>query len=143
MNFSRAFFIVLVLAVCSSGCKKESTDGPVHPQTFEWNVDNGGTQTAETISFIRIASNNYIYATKGTTEVFLSTAFTTPGTYTSLLTNGNMGLTLAGKQYANLACEITITSNTNSRLKGIFNGTFGLINVDTVSVTGFFEDVAF
>lgn len=139
----RIFLIIFILVICTNGCKKEGDDGPVDPQTVEWNIDNGTTQTAETISFIRVANYNYIYATKGNTDIFLATASTNIGSYSTVLTNGAMGLAISGTQYSNLTCEITITSNLNSRLKGTFNGTFGLVNVDTVSISGTFEDVLY
>ena len=144
MNISfRALFIIFIFALCTNSCNNKSKNGPVLPQTVEWTIDNGPTQTAETISFIRVSSYNYIYATKGTTDIFLATSSTFVGSYTSSASNGTMGLTVAGKQYSNLSCDITISSNSNSKLKGTFSGTFGLINVDTVSITGSFEDVLY
>lgn len=144
MNISfRDLFFIFILALYTNGCNNKSDDGPVLPQAVEWNIDNGPTQTAETISFIRLATYNYIYATKGTTDVFMATTSTSVGSYSTLSANGTMGLTISGKQYSILTCNITISSNSNSRLKGTFSGTFGLINVDTVSVTGSFEDVLY
>ena len=144
MNISvRDPFIIFTLALCINGCSDKGDNGPVPPQTLEWNIDNGPTQTAETISFLRFGNYNYVYASKGTTEVFFATAATSTGSYSTLAANGTMGLTIAGKQYSNLASDITISSNSNSRLKGTFSGTFGLVNVDTVVVTGTFEDVLY
>ena len=144
MNISfRDLFTVFILVLCTNACKKKGDVGPVLPQTVEWNIDNGPTQTAETISFVPFASYKYIYATKGTTDIFLATSSTLTGSYSLTTANGTMGLTISGKQYSNLSCDITITSNSNSRLKGTFSGTFGLVNVDTVSVTGTFEDVLY
>ena len=144
MNISfRDLFIIFIVALFTNGCNNKSDSGPVLPQTLEWNIDNGATQTAETISFIRLGGYNYIYATKGATDIFLATSFTSVGSYSTSSSNGTMGLTISGKQYANLSCDITISSNSNLKLKGTFSGTFGLINVDTVSVTGTFEDVLY
>ena len=138
----RTLLIIAFLSACTSGCTNKGTNGPVLPQTVEWNIDNGTTQSAETITFIR-NGYNYITATKGTTTIFLATNSTGIATYTLGATTADMGLNIAGKQWVNFGCDITISSNSNSTLKGTFNGTFGLVNVDTVNITGTFEDVAY
>lgn len=144
MNISfRGVFIIFIVALCTNGCEKSSGVEAVPPQHVEWIIDNGTTQTAETISFIRLANYNYIYATKGTTDLYLATTSTLVGTYSPLSANGTMGLTISGTQYSNLGCEIIISSNSNSTLKGTFSGTFAIVNVDTISITGSFEDVAY
>lgn len=139
----RDLCILFVLALFMIGCNNKSGSGAVLPQIVEWNIDNGPTQTAETISFIPVANYNYVYATKGTTEVFFATSSTFVGSYSTSAGNGTMGLSISGKQYSNLSGDITISSNSNSKLKGAFSGTFGLVNVDTVMVTGSFEDVLY
>src|SRR5262245_5292392 len=144
MNISiRSLFVILIITVVSNSCEKDNNNAPVLPQKFEWSIDNGTTQSAETITFIRFAVNNYIYATKGSTDIFLFTNTTSPASYSLLNGTGGMGLTISGTQYVNLSCDITISSNSNSLLKGSFTGTFAIINVDTVSMTGTFEDVAY
>lgn len=144
MNISfRDLFIIFILALYTNSCKKNSGFEAVLPQSFEWSIDNGAIQRAETISFIRMANYNYIYATKGTTDIYLATSSTLVGSYSPLSANATMGLTIAGIQYSNLGCEITISSNSDSRLKGTFSGTFAIVNVDTVSISGSFEDVLY
>lgn len=144
MNISfRETLFIFTLVLCTNSCDNKSEGGPVLPQTFEWNIDSGPTQTAETISFIPVANYKYIYATKGATDIFLATTSTSAGSYSTVSANGTMGLTISGKQYSNLTCDIVISSNSNSRLKGTFSGTFGLVNVDTITVTGSFEDVLY
>jgi hypothetical protein len=144
MNISfRALSILFIVVLCTNGCKKNSGFEAVLPQNMEWNIDNGTTQKADTISFINVANYNYIYASKGTTYLYLATTSTLVGSYSPLSANATMGLTISGIQYANLGCNITISSNSNSRLKGTFSGTFAIINVDTVSLTGTFEDVRY
>ena len=138
----RTLMMIVFLSVCTAGCTNKSNNGPVLPQTVEWKIDNGTTQSAETITFIR-NGYNYITATKGTTTIFLATSTTAIGTYTLGTTTADMGLNIAGKQWVNFGCDITISSNSNSTLKGSFNGTFGLVNVDTVNITGTFEDVLY
>ena len=135
--------MILIMVLCTDACTNKNDDGAVPAQTVEWNIDNGATQLAESISFIRLANYNYIYASKGTTDIFLATNATFVGSYSALSGNAAMGLTIAGKQYTNLSCNITISSNSNSRLKGTFSGTFGLVNVYTVSIAGTFEDVVY
>jgi hypothetical protein len=139
----RYLFILFILAFGTTRCNNKGNVGPVLPQSFEWNIDNGPIQAAETISFVPFANYKYIYATKATTDIFLATSSTLTGSYSLTVANATMSLTISGKQYSNLSCDITITSNSNSRLKGTFSGTFGLVNVDTVSVTGTFEDVLY
>ncbi len=143
MNSVRLSLILYVLIFYTIACSDKNNNGPVKPQTLEWSIDNGATQSAETITFIKINNKNYINAIKGTTNIFLSTTSTAPGTYTLATTSADMGLSIAGKQYENLGCDIIISSNSNSLLKGTFNGTFGLVNVDTVSISGTFEDVVY
>ena len=144
MNSSfRCLFIIFIVALCTNGCEKDSGVEAVPPQTVEWSIDNGTTQKADTISFIRVANYNYVYATKGTTKLYFATASTSVGSYSPLSANATMGLTMAGTQYSNLGCEITINSNSNSRLKGTFSGTFAIVNVDTISLTGTFVDVGY
>ena len=144
MNSSfRCLFIIFIISCCTNGCEKDSAVEAVPPQKLEWSVDNGMTQAAETITFISVANYNYVYATKGTTDFYFATSSTLVGTYSPLSANGTMGLTIAGTQYSNLGCEIIISSNANSRLKGNFSGTFAIVNVDTISITGIFEDVAY
>jgi hypothetical protein len=138
----RDLLMMFILVIGASGCSDKGDGGPVAPQTLKWNID-GTEHTAETISFIQLSGYNYIYATKGTTDVFLATTSTLVGSYSLPAANAAMGLTISGTQYTNLSCEITITSNSNAKLKGNFSGTFAIINVDTVSVTGIFEDVAY
>ena len=139
----RYLLIICMVALCTSGCRKERVRGPVLPQHVEWNIDNGTDQIAETISFIRLAGNNYIYAAKGNTEIFVATSSTLTGSYSLSNANGSMGLSISGAQYTNLSCNITISSNSNSMLKGTFSGTLGLVNVDTVNITGIFEDIPY
>ena len=139
----RGVFSIFILALCSNGCEKSSGVEAVPPQHVEWKIDNGATQTAQTISFIPVANLNYIYATKDTTNLYLATTSTQPGTYSPLSANGTMGLTISGTQYSNLGCEIIISSNSDNRLKGTFSGTFAIVNVDTISITGAFQDVAY
>ena len=139
----RCLFIIFIIALCTNGCEKDSGVEAVPPQKLEWSIDNGMTQAAETISFINVANYNYVYATKGTTDFYFATSSTLVGTYSPLSANGTMGLTIAGTQYSNLGCQIIISSNSNSRLKGTFSGTFAIVNVDTISITGTFEDVAY
>jgi hypothetical protein len=134
---------IIILSVSVFNCTNKSNNGPVKAQSFEWSVDNGPTQSAETISFFQQSGLNSIYATKGTTEIFLATTTTSTGTYSLGLANANMGVKISGAQWTNFGCDITISSNSNSLLKGSFNGTFGLVNVDTVSISGTFEDVAY
>ena len=144
MNMSfRVLIIIFIVVLCTNGCKKNSGVKALPPQIVEWKIDNGTTQTADTISFIRVANYNYIYATKGTTYIYLATSSTLVGSYSPLSANGTMGLTIAGTQYSNLGCEIIINSNANSRLKGTFSGTFAIVNVDTIGITGTFGDVAY
>ena len=143
MNSARALLIISVLTFYTTACSDKKSSGPVKAQTLEWSINNGTTQSAETITFIRINNKNYINAIKGTTNIFLSTNSTAPGTYTLTATSADMGLSMAGKQYENLGCDIMISSNSNSLLKGTFSGTFGLVNVDTVSLSGSFEDVVY
>jgi len=135
--------VIVFLSVCTAGCTNKSDNGPVRAQTVEWSIDNGTTQPAETITFIRANGYNYINAAKGTTTIFLATNSTALGIYSRGATTADMGLNIGGKQWVNFGCDITISSNTNSTLKGSFNGTFGLVNVDTVDITGTFEDVAY
>ena len=134
--------ILLMVSICISGCTSKDDVGPVQPQTVKWNID-GTEHTAETISFIKISGYNYIYATKGTTDLFLATNSTVVGSYSLVAANVAMGLTISGTQYTNLSGDVTINSNSNSKLKGSFSGTFAIINVDTISLTGIFEDVAY
>ena len=144
MNISfRGLFIILIVALCTNACSKSNGVEAVPPQSVKWSIDNGTIQEAETITFINVANYNYVYATKGTTDFYFATSSTLVGTYSPLSANGTMGLTVAGTQYANLGCEITINSNANSRLKGTFTGTFAIVNVDTISLTGTFEDVVY
>lgn len=139
----RGMFILFIVALCSNGCEKSSGVEAVPPQHVEWKIDNGTTQTAQTISFIPVANFNYIYATKDTTTLYLATNSTAVGTYSPLSANGTMGVTISGTQYSNLGCEIIINSNSDNRLKGTFSGTFAIVNVDTISITGAFQDVAY
>jgi len=139
----RTLLMIVFLSVYTAGCTKKSNNGPVLPQTFEWSIDNGTTESAETISFIHVNGYNYINATKSTTNIFLATNSTAIGIYSLGATTADMGLNIAGKQWVNFGCDITISSNSNSTLKGAFNGTFGLVNVDTVNITGTFEDVVY
>lgn len=139
----RFLFITILLFIYATSCTSKNINVPVKPQKVEWSIDNGPTQSAETISFIRIAGYNYIQTTKGNTDIFLATNSTASGIYTFAATTAAMGLTIAGKQWSTLGCDIMITSNSNSLLKGTFNGTFGLVNVDTVNISGTFEDVAY
>jgi hypothetical protein len=74
---------------------------------------------------------------------FLATNSTAVGTYTLAASNATIGLTISRKQWSILGGDIMISSNSNSLLKGSFNGTFGLVNVDTVNISGTFEDVAY
>ena len=144
MNSSfRGLFIIFLVALCTNGCEKNNGVEAVPPQHVEWSIDNGTIQTAETISFIRVANYNYVYSTKGTTDLYWATSSTLVGTYSPLSASATMGLTISGTQYSNLGCEIIISSNSNSRLKGTFSGTFAIVNVDTISITGSFEDVAY
>jgi hypothetical protein len=144
MNISfGGLFIIFVVALYTNGCKKNSSIEAVPPPRVEWKIDNGATQTADTISFVRMANYNYIYAKKGTTDLYLATSSTLVGSYSPLSANATMGLTISGTQYSNLGCEITISSNSNSLLKGTFSGTFAIVNVDTVSITGTFQDVVY
>lgn len=144
MNISfRGLFIIFIVALCTNGCEKNSGVEAVPPQRVEWSIDNGATQTAETISFIRVANYNYIYATKGTTDLYWATSSTLVSSYSPLSASATMGLTISGTQYSNLGCEITISSNSDSRLKGTFSGTFAIVNVDTISITGTFVDVGY
>jgi len=138
----RTLSMIIMLLVFTTGCTSKN-NGPVPAQSFEWRIDNGDAQTAETIIFIRVNGYNSIYATKGNTEVLVATNSTATGIYSLAAGNGNMGLKIAGNQWANLGCDINITSNSNSLLKGSFNGTFGLVNVDTVNISGTFEDVVY
>jgi hypothetical protein len=138
----RALFIILFW-IYTAGCTSKSNNGPVKAQKVEWTIDNGTTQSAETISFIHVNGYNYISATKGSTDIFLATPSTAVATYTQVASNAIMGFTTSGKQWSGLGCDITISSNSNSVLKGSFNATFGLVNVDTVNITGTFEDVAY
>lgn len=139
----RGLFIIFIVALYSNGCDKNNGVEAVPPQRLEWSIDNGTIQTAETISFISVAIYNYVYATKGTTDFYFATSSTLVGSYSPLSANGTMGLTISGTQYSNLGCEIIISSNSNSRLKGTFSGTFAIVNVDTISITGAFEDVVY
>ena len=144
MNISfRGLCIICIVALYTNACTNKSGLEAVLPQTVEWKIDNGAIQRAETVSFIHMANYNYIYATKTTTEISLATGATLVGTYSPLSANATMGLTISGTPYSNLGCEITITSNSNSRLKGTFSGTFAIVNVDTVTITGTFEDVTY
>ena len=144
MNSSfRGLFLICIVAFFTNGCEKDSGVEAVPPQHLAWSIDNGTTQAAETISFINVANYNYVYATKGTTDFYFATSSTLVGSYSPLSANGTMGLTIAGTQYSNLGCEIIITSNANSRLKGTFSGTFAIVNVDTIGITGIFEDVVY
>jgi hypothetical protein len=138
----RTLLMIVFLSVCSTTCTNKSNNGPVLPQTVEWSIDNGTSQSAETITFIR-NGYNFITAAKGTTNIFLATNSTAIGIYTLATTTADMGLNINGKQWVNFGCDISISSNSNSTLKGSFNGTFGLANVDTVNITGTFEDVVY
>jgi len=138
----RALLMIVFLSACTVGCTNKTNNGPVLPQTVEWIIDNGPTQSAETIVFTR-NGYNYITATQGSTIIFLATNSTAIATYTLGASTADMGLNIGGKPWVNFGCDITISSNSNSTLKGSFNGTFGLVNVDTVNITGTFEDVAY
>ena len=139
----RSLLMMVFLSACTAGCTNKSNDGPVLPQTVEWSVDNGVIQSAETITFIRVNAYNYITATKGTTTISLATNSTATGIYSLGASTGNMGMNIGAQQWVNFGCDITISSNSNSTLKGTFNGTFGLVNVDTIDITGSFEDVVY
>ena len=139
----RGLFIIFIIVLCTNGCTNKSGFEAGVAQIVEWKIDNGAIQRAETVSFLRVSSYNYIYATKGTTEINWATGSTLVGSYSPLSANATMGLSISGTQYSNLGCEITITSNSNSRLKGTFSGTFAVVNVDTISIEGTFEDVAY
>ena len=139
----RPLLMIVFLSVFTDACTNKNNAGPVPAQTVEWSIDNGATQSAETVTFIRVNGYNYINTTKGTTTFFLATKSTDPGTYSLGTATADMGLNTGGSQWVNFGCDITISSNSNAALKGTFNGTFGLVNVDTVNVTGTFEDVVY
>lgn len=133
---------IFSLVLYTSSCIKSSnSDTPA--QSIVWKMDGGTDQTADTISYIRLLGLNYIFGTKGTTKIFLATNGNAPGNYSTSSANAAFGLTIAGTQYSNSSGALTITSNSNSRLNGSFNAVFIIINVDTVTFTGSFNNISY
>jgi hypothetical protein len=133
------FSVVSFLVILCLTCKKGGDD---KPQSVTWTINGGAQQAADTISFINSLGYSYVTGIKGTTKIWIGTSSTDMGSYSNLNANGHLRLTIAGTEYNQISSDITISSNSNSRLSGSFSGRL-VMNVDTLNVSGTFNDVQY
>jgi hypothetical protein len=133
--------IVLLTAVCIACSKNNGDQGPA--QIFSWRIDNGAEQFSDSTSFLRLFGLHMIFGKKSVTNVSLSTNGSSPGLYSTFNANGGVGLTINGTQYGNLSGLVNISSSSNNLLSGTFNAVMIVANVDTINLTGYFNNIRY
>ncbi|MEO7307996.1 MAG: hypothetical protein ABIR78_07705 [Ferruginibacter sp.] len=140
-NYLFIFTTFCLFAIFNS-CKKTTPNSNQSSQAFTWQIDGGAQKSATSIYYYHLLGLSIIDAGRDSTAISLRTISSNTGTYTNTAGSASVVLEIGSTQYGIGTCYITISSNSNNKLSGTYNGVFSSAT-GNFTLTGSFTGIAY